>query len=209
MRILIISDVHGNLPALELVLKSNHDVDLIISIGDVVNYGPWSNECVELLDTLDNVILLNGNHEKSFLNGYYDGTNIVSKTFFEHCYPCFKKQNSIIKYLEEYYINETQFIHTIQQKYIYSDSNINLINDVFIGHSHRLFLKYSNGYRLVNAGSVGQNRLNLNDVNFVLWDSTSDSLKLCTERYDSKIILNEMKSKKYPKLCIDYLKSKI
>jgi predicted phosphodiesterase len=209
MKVLILSDVHGNLPALELVLKINFDVDLIVSLGDVVNYGPWSNECVELLDTLDNVILLSGNHEKAYLNGYYDGKNPIAKVFFEHCYPSFTKHNLISNYLEDYYINQSKFTHTLEGRYIYPDSEINLINDIFIGHSHRLFLKYSNGYRLINVGSVGQNRLNINDINYVIWNSKSDSLSLCTNKIDSNIILNEMKNRKYPEMCINYLTSKL
>ena len=209
MKVLVLSDVHGNLPALELILKTNSDVDLIVSLGDVVNYGPWSNECVELLETLKNVVLLSGNHEKAFLNGYYDGINPIAKAFFEHCHPNFTKHNLISNYIEEYYVNQTKFTHTIDGKYIYPDSEINLINDIFIGHSHRLFLKYSNGYRLVNVGSIGQNRLNLNDINFVLWDSKSDSINLCVKKNDYKIILNEMKNRKYPEICINYLISKI
>jgi putative phosphoesterase len=209
MKVLVLSDVHGNLPALELILKTNSDVDLIVSLGDVVNYGPWSNECVELLETLNNVVLLSGNHEKAFLNGYYDGINPIAKAFFEHCHPNFTKHNLISNYIEEYYVNQTKFTHTIDGKYIYPDSEINLINDIFIGHSHRLFLKYSNGYRLVNVGSIGQNRLNLNDINFVLWDSKSDSINLCVKKNDYKIVLNEMKNRKYPEICINYLISKI
>ena len=82
MQILIISDVHGNLPALEYVLKSEPNSDLVISLGDVVNYGPWSNECVELLETLPNKILLKGNHEEAFINGAYPGENPIAKSFF-------------------------------------------------------------------------------------------------------------------------------
>ena len=209
MKVLILSDVHGNLPALELVLKTNRDVDLIVSLGDIVNYGPWSNECVELLDTLDNVVLLSGNHEKAYLHGYYDGVNPIAKAFFEYCYPSFTKYNLISNYLEEYYINQTKFTHTIDGKYIYPDSEINLIHDIFIGHSHQLFLKYSKGYRLVNVGSVGQNRLNINDINFVIWDSKSNCLNLCTKSNDSNIILNEMKNRKYPEICMNYLITKL
>jgi len=47
----IISDVHGNLPALETALKFLHaeGVHGIICCGDIVGYGPWPNECVELI----------------------------------------------------------------------------------------------------------------------------------------------------------------
>ena len=62
-----ISDIHGNLPALEkFVSKINEREDIIFMLGDLVNYGPWSNECIELLDTLSNVKYIMGNHEKYF-----------------------------------------------------------------------------------------------------------------------------------------------
>ena len=78
MKVLVISDVHGNLPALEIVLHKNKDVDLIISLGDVVNYGPWSDDCVKLLNTIEDSILLKGNHEIYFLSGTYNGSNIIT-----------------------------------------------------------------------------------------------------------------------------------
>ena len=37
MRVLVISDVHGNLPSLEYIIKEEKSVDLVISLGDVVN----------------------------------------------------------------------------------------------------------------------------------------------------------------------------
>ena len=45
MRTFFISDIHGNLPALEIVFNIIEDKDHIIVLGDVVNYGPWSNDC--------------------------------------------------------------------------------------------------------------------------------------------------------------------
>ena len=38
MRTLVISDVHGNLAALQAVLADPHDA--VICLGDVVGYGP-------------------------------------------------------------------------------------------------------------------------------------------------------------------------
>ncbi|MFL5782435.1 MAG: metallophosphoesterase family protein [Thermoleophilaceae bacterium] len=47
-RIGVIADVHGNLPALELVLAEldRAGVERILCAGDVVGYGPFPNECV-------------------------------------------------------------------------------------------------------------------------------------------------------------------
>lgn len=49
MRIAIISDIHGNLPALEAVLAdiASRDVDATYHLGDLVGYGPWPNEVIE------------------------------------------------------------------------------------------------------------------------------------------------------------------
>ncbi len=48
MRIGLISDVHGNLPALEAVLADleRRDVALRYHLGDLVGYAPWPNEVV-------------------------------------------------------------------------------------------------------------------------------------------------------------------
>jgi putative phosphoesterase len=51
MVIALISDIHGNLPALKAVLKDagNANAKQIWSLGDLVGYIPFPNECVELI----------------------------------------------------------------------------------------------------------------------------------------------------------------
>ena len=52
MKIVLLSDVHANLPALEAVLaelEGQHDVDAHYHLGDLVGYAPWPNEVVALL----------------------------------------------------------------------------------------------------------------------------------------------------------------
>ena len=75
MKITVFSDVHGNLPALEIMLKRESDTDRFIFLGDAVNYAPWSNECVQLITSLNNIVLLRGNHESrqiSLSYGFYE-----------------------------------------------------------------------------------------------------------------------------------------
>jgi predicted phosphodiesterase len=47
----ILSDIHGNLPALEAVLAdlANFDVDHVIVPGDVISFGPFSRQTAELV----------------------------------------------------------------------------------------------------------------------------------------------------------------
>jgi predicted phosphodiesterase len=51
MIIALISDIHGNLPALKAVLKDISRVNAKQSwcLGDLVGYIPFPNECIELI----------------------------------------------------------------------------------------------------------------------------------------------------------------
>jgi predicted phosphodiesterase len=62
LTILVIADVHANLPALEAVLQAAGSVDEIWCLGDLVGYGPSPNEVVERLRELG-VRSLAGNHD--------------------------------------------------------------------------------------------------------------------------------------------------
>src|SRR5437867_4056152 len=50
-RVAIITDIHGNLPALEAALEQidRLEVKSIYCGGDLVGYGPWPNEVCELI----------------------------------------------------------------------------------------------------------------------------------------------------------------
>ncbi len=65
MRLLLISDIHSNLPAAEsaLHLGRNLGADEIIHIGDAVAIGPWPSETLDCLIS-GGVRLLKGNHEE-------------------------------------------------------------------------------------------------------------------------------------------------
>lgn len=64
MRTAILSDIHGNLEALEAVLADVDRVgaDQICSLGDIVGYGPAPAECIEIVRRRAAVSLV-GNHD--------------------------------------------------------------------------------------------------------------------------------------------------
>jgi predicted phosphodiesterase len=82
MNILIFSDIYGNLPAFEKLLKVESGVDGYINLGDVVNYAPWSNECVEIIAGLKNCYNIKGNHEDYFITNKCDVVNPLVLDFF-------------------------------------------------------------------------------------------------------------------------------
>lgn len=208
MRYLIFSDVHGNLPALEKAIEAAGPVDGYISLGDNVNYGPWSNECVDLITSLSNAVYIEGNHEEYFLAGSYPGKNIVARTFFEFCYPSFDRQEKIRDLPKSYEMSGFTFAHTIFNQYIYPDSQITLDNNYVVGHSHHQFIIEQPPFILYNPGSVGQNRKHINIINYLIFDTETKQFIPSTIKYDEGLILNEMRARHYPQLCIDYYNNK-
>ncbi len=62
MRIAVLSDIHGNLPALEAVLAALAPFDAVWHLGDVVGYGPEPDAVVARLDALG-ATGVRGNHD--------------------------------------------------------------------------------------------------------------------------------------------------
>lgn len=72
MRLALISDIHGNLPALEAVLADldrRGDHDAIYHLGDLVGYAPWPNEVVSLLRERG-ITGVAGNYDSTVATGY-------------------------------------------------------------------------------------------------------------------------------------------
>ncbi|MBW2674835.1 MAG: metallophosphoesterase family protein [Deltaproteobacteria bacterium] len=62
MRYLVISDIHSNLAAFEVVLSDAGQFDMVWCLGDVIGYGPQPNECIERLVSLPHMCVA-GNHD--------------------------------------------------------------------------------------------------------------------------------------------------
>jgi diadenosine tetraphosphatase ApaH/serine/threonine PP2A family protein phosphatase len=64
VRILIVSDIHANLDALEACLEAAPEYDLVYNLGDIVGYGANPNEVAEHSRALGSVFV-RGNHDKA------------------------------------------------------------------------------------------------------------------------------------------------
>ena len=83
MRYAILSDIHGNIVALESVLGDieTQGVDQVICLGDLVGYGPRPHDCVQRIREASDITLM-GNHDDiavSDRKGKHLGTS-----FFAH-----------------------------------------------------------------------------------------------------------------------------
>jgi len=64
LRILLLSDIHANLEALEACLAAAPAYDMVANLGDVVGYGASPNEVIDRARQLGN-IFVRGNHDKA------------------------------------------------------------------------------------------------------------------------------------------------
>ena len=67
MHVLVISDIHSNLTALEKVLSVAGKYDAVWCLGDIVGYGPDPNECIAVVRDLPNLVCVRGNHDAATL----------------------------------------------------------------------------------------------------------------------------------------------
>jgi putative phosphoesterase len=67
-KLLIVSDIHGNWPALWAVLAAEHRFDAAVFCGDVVDYGPLPAECLHWVRR-NCAYAVRGNHDNALATG--------------------------------------------------------------------------------------------------------------------------------------------
>ncbi|NIA29801.1 MAG: metallophosphoesterase [Actinobacteria bacterium] len=151
MRYAIISDIHGNLAALEKVLEriDREKCDKIVCLGDIVGYGPFPNECVALVKKNCDFCLI-GNHDHAALDltdtAYFNTFAKIAIMWTRKALS--KKSKEFLAGLPlQKSENDTLFVHAtpcepIEWEYVLSSfdamQNFYCFNEpvCFIGHSH-------------------------------------------------------------------------
>ena len=181
MKIAVLSDVHGNVPALEAVLEdiARWQPDKVIVNGDLVNRGPLSLDVLQLLQREQSAAhFLRGNHENWLLRCAEHGPDPESLTYeidrFAHL--ALRQLGGQIETIAQWadHLDLTELeggsLHITHGSRLGDRQGITpecegeLLSeklgdprDLFIGsHTHRAFSRYHNGNLVVNTGSVGQ-----------------------------------------------------
>lgn len=210
MIVAVLSDVHANLTALDSVLASvDSTADAYVCLGDTVDYGPWNDECLERIDALPRVAVVEGNHERLFRTG--DGPELANdlvREFYRTSAQWFARRGLISSLPASVSLGRFTCQHTIAGQRIYPDTDLTLDGDYVIGHSHHQFLRRIGPWTIVNPGSVGQNRAVIDRAEFALYDTETDEWLLRSVEYDFDAFLDELRTRDYPSRCIDYYRSK-
>ena len=173
MRTLILSDIHGNFPALEAVLQQEKQYDVCLFLGDVVDYGPFPNECIAFLkQEMDFGVI--GNHDNALAYGvdcgcrgdfkrYSDETREWHKNLIAKSELAFLR---LLQPLNQVSIdgNSLFLAHASPQGDLFRYLLENEVDEaldgitaqiVLLGHTHVQFQKHVGNTLVVNPGSVG------------------------------------------------------
>ncbi|MDE1330740.1 metallophosphoesterase family protein [Vibrio aestuarianus] len=185
MRVTIFSDVHGDIYSLEKLFNIEKS-DRYISLGDLVGYGPFPNDCIDLaFDKCGPENLIMGNHEAMFLDGKaHPGCSELARRFFEASYQQYTTDDRIAKFKESIKLclengSVYNLIHTLNEQHIYPNSNISVFfGNNIIGHSHiQFYLPLKSEGFIINTGSLGQNRIDKNIANYINLDLDSGAIQ--------------------------------
>jgi putative phosphoesterase len=222
-RIAIISDIHGNLSALNAVLDdiALREVNEIYCLGDLVGYYCYFNEVVEKISSL-NIPCVMGNHDFAF--AYNDGVIERSKT----CTRILKWQlehanNSTIEYIKSLpkslVVNIgsksifcthgglidsiDEYVFDVNEEYFVVN---NFESDVLVtGHTHLgAYKSFFSGKKWINPGSVGQSRDFDNRASYVLINDAFE-VQFIRVKYDFMKLVNQMKKKGFESYISDTL----
>ncbi|EMT6384220.1 metallophosphoesterase family protein [Providencia rettgeri] len=174
MKIAAISDIHGNLSALQAVLADieNESVDLVVNLGDILSGPLYPFETAKLLMQRD-YPTIKGNHERQLLSGDNLGESdsyVLSVISNEQKYWLNQLPNEIL-INEDIYLTHgtpendlTYMLETVTKQGITPTAEntvkhyLRSINASLIlcGHTHLPnLLHLDNGQLVVNPGSVG------------------------------------------------------
>lgn len=181
MKIAVLSDIHGNVPALEAVLAdlARWQPDEVIVNGDLVNRGPYSLDVLQLLQReWPGVRYLRGNHENWLLHCAEHGPRPDSPTYeidrFAHwvvaqlgdalaSIAAWEEQLDLTE-LEGGTLHITHGSRLGDRRGIPPECEGEALaqrlgdpRDLFVAsHTHRAFTRRFNGTLVINTGSVGQ-----------------------------------------------------
>ncbi|WP_443190533.1 metallophosphoesterase family protein [Pseudomonas indica] len=166
--IAVLSDVHGNFPALRAVLAEidRLGIERIVSLGDVTGYYAQPDKCIDALRRRNAVQLL-GNHDAYLVAGTGCPRSRLVSSLLEHQRKVVSaEQVAWLSTLSSRYDEgEATFVHggweDPQDQYLYRISPTSLPGPwrfYFSGHTHVQVVAEVAGKTYCNPGSVGQPR---------------------------------------------------
>lgn len=208
----IISDIHGNYPALKAVLSDIKDngVKQIFCLGDLVGYYCYVNEVVDTIQALD-IPCIMGNHDfaLAYNNGVIERSKTCTKILNWQLERISERNFDFIKTLrpsmsldlndKSHFLthgglsdNIDEYLFNVSDEYFIAN---NFKKDVLVtGHTHLPNMKkFYSGQTWLNPGSVGQPRDGDNRASYLIIN-TDHTFSFIRVVYDYNSVVEKMKA---------------
>lgn len=213
MKIAVLSDIHGNLIALEEVLKDakKQEVDEYIVLGDLITDFPMTNEVVDIIKELTPYVI-KGNRENYLLK--YEETkqdtkwNNIQSSNFKIYYNELRKDN--LEYIKNLPDTMSLEFEKIKIKCIHGCINgveysglkdkFNFDEDILVyGHEHTIAkAQKQKDKTIIQVGTIGMHNNEINKPQYTILNLENGqvSIEYRTVEYDKKILKNKIKENK-------------
>ena len=195
MKIVMISDIHGNLAALETLPE--RDYDQLWCIGDLVNYGPFPHEVIGWIAD-KGAVSVRGNHDHAV--GFATDPRcsppyrrLAEETMRHTMQQCNSTDSYHLRSLpisREIVIDGTRayLVHAMPGDPLYGycpadsvewpgQANIVHTDLLVVGHTHTPFIRKEGRTTIVNPGSVGQPKTGRSLACYAVWQDGDIRLK--------------------------------
>jgi predicted phosphodiesterase len=235
MKIIIISDIHGNLEAMNKALEYIDKLEgnkRIVCLGDIVGYGPNPTECLEIVQSLTDKICL-GNHDYAILNtdiDYQMNWQALEAIRWTRAVLNKESKNAIKRFQVQIEEDNVLYVHAspdnpMSWKYIdnagkaYSSMAGMKCPLCFIGHSHipRIYTEHKvnkktkktslpgKGKTIVNVGSIGQPRDGSPLLSFAVFDDVNRNVEIVRLAYNYLETMAKMQKHNLPEFLAERL----
>jgi predicted phosphodiesterase len=194
MRIVIISDIHGNLEALS-GLPENFDE--IWVLGDLVNYGPNPGEVIDFVKANASLVI-RGNHDHAI--GFNENPR-CSAPFREMAQAMQEYTSSILSESQKHFLRDLplradrelggmkiSMSHAVPSDPLFtycppdsprweSELEFAQADILLVGHTHLAFDRQFGERRVVNPGSLGQPKTGKPQACYAVWDDGTIELR--------------------------------
>lgn len=194
-KLLILSDLHGNLAALEAVIAAEPQRDAVVFCGDVVDYGPQPVECLRWLrENVDHAV--RGNHDNAIafdmdcqcmgtFRAYSVATRAWHRTLLDRAdYGFLRALPTLSEF--EWEAKHFRMAHATPQGDLFEYVGMDHWGDrlqgvdadfVLVGHTHVQGMKTFGRITVANPGSVGLARDGCGEACYAVFQNGQMHLK--------------------------------
>jgi predicted phosphodiesterase len=204
MKLALLSDIHGNLPALEMCLGAVRalNCERILCLGDTFGYFQSGAACFDMLRQAGAEIML-GNHEAMLLG------RIQSTPERELVYQLEAERSRLSPQTRDVLERLLPYREIVLDKrrlllvhgapwdplggYVFPDTNLAPLaalsyDFIFMGHTHRPFVRTEAKTCMVNVGSCGLPRDIGSSACFAVYDSDTGQVELIRPALDTELV---------------------